>query len=214
MRLLPFIFLTSCTTTGLSSTSPLYPRASLTFAVEGVAFTGVAAVKRKPIQKISVYTPKDSPYLFFTTCHRETVTEKPSTLHEFTYYPQFWVEDTPICLMKLTVISPQGKTLLGFIDPSSEDDVPYALQCNGLPLNPIGNGMCQARAGLVQRVTFSVPTTVEAAQGCNAPKKDGYSYEVALSPGLCLYLFRTSPVNGQPSGKFARLTTYGYTEAL
>lgn len=208
-RILAMLALSACTAnTSLAPVSPSYPRATLSFLVEGVPYPGIAAAQRKTSQKITVYTPKDSPYLFLTSCHRETLFERPGSTFDYTYVPQYWVENTSYCLIKLTLITAQGKTQVGFIDLSSEDDLPYRLQCNGGASAPNGYSICQSRSGLIQRISFDVRTAVESATGCNPPEPDIFSYNIPISPGLCLYVFRAA------DGRFARLTTYGYTEVL
>lgn len=207
-RLFAILTLSACTNASLEPVPITYPRATLPFLIEGIPYTGIAAAQRKTSQKITVNTQKDSPYLFMTTCHREQLFERPALNFDFTYVPQFWIENTSYCLIKFTMISAQGKTLVGFIDLSSEDDLPYRLQCNGSSTSPVGYSICQSRSGLIQRISFDVRVVVEPAKGCSLPEPDGFSYNIPLSSGLCLYVFRAT------DGRFARLTTYGYTEVL
>lgn len=207
--LLPIIF-SSCMTGTLEPPSPQFPRATMPFSVEGAEYRGTAVVQRKVAQKLAFKIPKSSPYFMLTTCHREIVYDNPPEALNYVYAPTQFLENVSSCAMKFTQIDPTGRTTLGFLDFTAEETLGMRVRCNGESKDREGVDFCQARAGLIQSVTFLDPTSSPrralGAKGCSEPKASstGSTYEIEVSPGLCIYSFFQN-------NKYFRLTTYGYT---
>lgn len=199
------LFFTACVETASVSKPPAFPRATLPFTVETISYTGTAVVQRRTSQKITATIPKGTPYFFISTCHREIPFDNPGTTVTYTYIPVYLLENSSSCLTKMTAISPQGVASIGFIDFTSEEDLPYRVHCNGLSTDVNGVSFCQSRAGLIQKVSFTKTTVALQAQGCEPMGGDGFSFTFSLSPGLCIYAFKSGT-------QYGRLTTYGYTD--
>jgi hypothetical protein len=181
-------------------------RATLPFTIEGTPYAGTAVVQRRTYQKITVSVPAKSVKLMVQTCHREEVWDRPPEKFEWAYIPASFIENWGACPMTISIITEQGALLQAMIDFSSNETLPAVHYCNGQRiLSPLGVSLCQAREGLVQRITFDERVEGVGGAGCGAIKQDGFSWNYTVSRGMCVYAFRSSV------GKFHRLTTRGYS---
>ena len=193
---------------GAPATTKTEIRASLPFSVEGTPYVGTAVVQRKTSQKIAVTIPSNSAKLIFRTCHREEVYALPANPWSTYYVPVMWLENWGSCVAIVSVITQKGNLLQSYLDFSSNENLSATSYCNGQKsISTMGATFCQAREGLLQRITFDVDVTNESGTGCPEMVKTGArDFQYAMGKGLCVYAFRAN------DGKTHRLTSRGYTE--
>lgn len=185
-------------------------RADLPFETDGIRYEGTALLQRRTSRKFKFIPPEDTQEMVVTTCHRETFYPVKG-VWEWTYAPRMWLENWDSCLLSVTAATRSGRYRLAVIDFTSNETLPAKTTCNGQDFDGAGGAsFCQARAGLVQLITFDKRVTGKGSERCNQPYSESgastdWRWFVDVSPGLCVYAFTGD-------GKsFHRWTTRGYT---
>lgn len=164
------------------------------------------------------------------TCHREWTKEKAWNVTTkkriflgwskkvlkdkemtFTYTPVN-IEQKWSCITELGGYDKKtGQHSWGLIDYETPDaTVPADMECNGLDIKSNGVGICQAKVGLIQSITFKSEMVVSPSIGCELPKSKGRRFEFPIKRGRCVYAFMTV---AEPH-EINRLTTFGYEDIL
>lgn len=179
-----------------------------------IAHTGFGVVPRKTSRKFRFYLPDDTRELVLTTCHREEFHPKPERVFEWTYAPKPGLENRGSCILTASAITGRGKLHKAIVDFSAGESLPAKLGCNGETIDAKeGVSFCQARAGLVQVLSFRENVEAIGAATCSQPYSErngpsSWQWFVDVSPGFCVYSFRTKAGG---LNRLHRLTTYGYT---
>lgn len=203
--------ITACWCVGCNSGGTIAPsqnvvRASLAGAVEGVAFRGAVVVQRKTSQKIEIAVPEKAVKLILTTCHREEVLDSPPRAWSYNYVPTMFLENWGSCPITISVVTQQGTLQHAIIDFTSNETLGATVYCNGIRTVDLkGATFCQSRVGLLQKIDFADgKVSALASSGCPEPVHDGYSFQIPMGLGLCVYAFRDL------AGGTHRYTTRGY----
>jgi hypothetical protein len=205
--------LVACVATEGALPSQTVDRASLRFTSNGDEHHGTAVIQRASRTVITFHLPRDTQELAISTCHREEFHRDPGETFRWAYVPTFGLENWDTCLVRATAFLSSGRAERALIDWTSNETLPANISCNGVQTKAKnGASFCQSRAGLVQRVTFSENVSARTPERCNKPynkreTETSWEWFVDLSPGLCIYAFRT-----QEGNLLHRLTTYGYTK--
>lgn len=155
--------------------------------------------------------------LTITTCHREIVLDEPkadfwtTNRITYTYRPIKGIEDGMGCLLDIGAYNKEGRHAWATVDFISRlDTLPAKLRCNGSDFDAKGVSICQAKTGLIQKISFPERVKVSPdTEHCNVMKSvDGQNFEYIVPRGECSFYF------GTKDGKFHRHTTLGYESIL
>lgn len=204
MKLLLLLLLAGCATKVPDLMVPGEHYAhELQLEVNGVAYTGVAAVAPAAAYDIKITSPAEEvAFLTVTSCHRQFTTEPPGgtgwlfwkkkQTYAYRYEPMD-LEREVGCHVEIGALDKtDGKHGFGFVDfrhPSLA--LPARLYCNGVEQQGMGLTVCEARAGLEQQIEFDDPVDAVARDGCPEPKllePGKYTYE--MPSGQCQWAFR------------------------
>jgi hypothetical protein len=150
----------------------------------------------------------------FATCHRLVTQDvmaigAADTVANYTYVPNDIEQD--YCPVTVRSIGMYGHHTWALLDMDTVgEDLEATQLCNGMGERFAGVGMCQAREGLYQEITFVNPVIVASGDGCGISDTDPHkSFYYRIPRGVCVHSF----VDTTDSRK-ARLTTIGYDEVL
>jgi hypothetical protein len=209
MKLLILIsfLLVGCATVPVRDVKTFPNEATMPFSVDGVNYVGMAAVPRKTKQIIKYSLPKTAERIVISSCHGAPTALNPSNPYVFEYYPVHLIEDVGLCLLKAEVASKESPLSLAVIDFYGEDvTMPAWVTCNRISLRVGGGSVCQAPAGLIQRITFDEAVLAEPLDGSNKIECDGGNCIYTMTKGYGGYIFR-----GIKTGKDHRHTIRGTT---
>jgi hypothetical protein len=176
----------------------------LKVSVNNIESKGVLVVNKSDNYQIEVEAPDDSDYVTINTCHREIVLRDQKERFKTKIYPTE-IEKDGYCPMIINAFSPKYKFAGAFID-FIDTDLDAGLICNGTDLMSHGSGVCQSKAGLLQRIKFENETiAANPSIGCERLIKNGNSFDIKTSKGKCVYTFKSGD-------KIYRLTMIGYEE--
>lgn len=200
------------------STSVNYQK-DISLEINGEKFTGVAVPKKASQYEIKIKARGKIDMLTITTCHREEKFEEPSSgwfssgkSFTYIYKPNKDIEDTRGCMLDIGAYEKLGgRHSWGVIDfETLTETLASSLKCNGVETRTRGSSICQAKAGLVQKIEFTeVVKTSPDSEICSVmTSEDGKSFTYIMPLGECTFFF------GTKDGKFHRHTTYGYESIL
>lgn len=214
------LLLSSCAGQNQILERGLFYKRDVGIEVNGKSYEGVVVVPKADRYNLVLRPKGKLDLVLVRTCHREFSGEKlsPGFLgigggqFKYEYVPTPGLEDSRVCPLRAEVYeSDKGRHSWALLDFEHPDyTIGYMLQCNGAVSYPRGVGVCQTKAGLLQRIKFQEPIRFAPPEpvGCALPmKKDGV-YEFAASLGECLYHFDTK------DGRLGRLTVVGYEGVL
>jgi len=157
----------------------------------------------------------------FTTCHREQTKENAgesgwfsdSKKRELSYVPTPLEAGEISCPVQLGGYEKKkGRHSWGLVEfehPSLS--MPAKIECNGSVMNATGVSVCQSKAGLLERISFSEKMLTSSKGSCPQLKSnDGKVFQFEIQKGQCVYRFLTM------AGKkrYHRLLTFGYEKIL
>lgn len=183
--------------------------------INGVTYKGVAVPPRAETYEIEVKTVGDINMLTVTSCHREDIFEEPTrgwfkanNKFKYSYRPLKGIEDGRGCLLDIgSYERGKGRHQWATIDfVTATETLPATLTCDGVITKAGPVSICQAKAGLTQRIRFDEPVKVSPDKGCesNLRTENGLLYEYEATKGECLLYF------GTRDGRFHRHVTMGY----
>lgn len=150
-----------------------------------------------------------------TTCHRETVIEANRIFHskkEFDWrYVPTALELDGVCPLFIGAYDTKGQHSWAYVDfRLPTEKLKAHVNCSGLSLDYVGLSVCQARKGLMQRISFKSKVIHNVSDGCSRLDDLGNnSFEISTERGLCHYVF-----SDVKSKQVHRLTVYGYEDVL
>ena len=217
-------FLSSACSTFTQPLDPkLFYKRDIQIEVNGKGYEGVVTIPKASAYQITLRPKGKMDLVLVKSCHREDSAEKSNNggffifkgknEFQYKYKPRQGLEDRRTCPLTVDVYEAEkGRHSWAFLEFEHSD---YALQfkvdCNGHTAVANGVYACQAKNGLVQRVSFPEPVMFWPVkpESCAKPEKKGnWFYEIALSTGECLYHFDTQ------SGVMGKLITIGYQGVL
>lgn len=211
-------FFASCATPEpkLHSAETFYRRDML-IEVDGKTYPGYGVLPLRDEYNFKVTTKHDMDRFLATSCHRQIVEEKvgdtgwfsKKATYKFTFKRASGVEQSDPCPLQLVGSADSNEHSFGFLEfQTSADTLPAVLECDGWKNTYNGVSVCQAKKGLVQKISFQTPVRTAFDSGCELPipsDKKNFVYEIPR--GRCVMVF----CNEQR--QCHRLTTIGYDEA-
>lgn len=212
-------FFIGCSTVAQRLDPKVHYRRDIDLVINGEKFEGVAVPKPSERYEIKIRMKggAEANMLTITTCHREIVMDEPKTgffarnTVTYNYQPIKGIEDGTGCLIDIGAYNKEGRHAWATIDLVSRLDTLSAMvKCNGDSTSAGGVSICQAKTGLIQKVSF--PERVKVSpdnEHCNVMKSaDGQNFEYVIPRGECSFYF------GTKDGKFHRHTSMGYESIL
>lgn len=201
--MLVLLLLSSCSS--LLVPGNLDPKSSyphdLALEINGAEYVGVAAVPWSNRYEIKIEAAGDIDFLTITTCHRQFHTEevggsgwllwKKKNAYLYVYEPTE-LERAIGCHLEIAALDKSNKThgfgFVDFVHPSLQ--LSARKVCNGESRHAIGLTVCEAHAGLEERLEFDVPVKSAAKKGCpSLETSDDKVFEYRVAPGQCEYGF-------------------------
>jgi len=206
------LLLSGCATLG-QSTGALNPDAvfkkTLAFTVNGKTAVGTMTVPAADTYRIDAVFPAKPEVVKISTCHKQVVVEKPTT-NTFFIGAIKGLEDSGYCPVRIDAIDLGGVNSSAYFEIENETLDAFLL-CDGENRKTKGVTVCQAKAGMTQRILFFEEVNFEKMSPDCADmtpmKQLGYGYDFNISKGECVYLF-----HGKKSDTFHRVTTIGYSD--
>jgi hypothetical protein len=209
------LVLSSCASLVSQRLSPdVFYKRDMRMKINGKDYVGVAVPPRADSYEIEIETVGDINMLTVTSCHREQVFEEPTkgwfkagNKFKYSYRPVKGVEDGRGCLLDIgSYERNKGRHQWASVDfVTMTETVPATLTCDGEVRQAGPVSICQAKAGLVQRIRFDRPMRVSPDEGCKVmATADEFVYEYEMPRSECTFYF------GDKDGNFHRLTTLGY----
>lgn len=213
---LAVIFLASCSTSqmGQQLNANTNYRMEIPITVDGVLYSSAATLPQKSSYAISFQT-KDKPLITtITTCHREMSLLTNSSQQSVMFNP-VPIEIADSCPIHIATFSSKiwyrGATLL--LQNPALFSVRASVSCNGESTPVLGMGICQAKTGLLEQVSFQSSMNIGTPnKDCAMPSRsqDSKIWTFTVSSGECQFKFgeQANPVN-----QFI-MTTEGYDSYL
>lgn len=214
------LLLTSCASTNQVLEPNIFYKRDIGIEVNNRTYEGVVVVPKASRYSLLLRPKGKLDLVLVRSCHREFSGEKLSPgflgmgggAFKYEYVPTPGLEDVRVCPLRIEVYeATRGRHSWSLIDFEHESyRLQYLLQCNGSVSRPNGVGVCQTKAGLLQRLTPDEPIRFAPPEpvGCALPMKKNGAYEFAATLGECLYQFDTR------EGKLGRLTVIAYDGVL
>ncbi len=212
MRLLLLLMLLQSCVTQPLSTDTIY-RKDMQIRANGEMFYGVNVLDAKDKYDLAFFWPSNPKKLFFTSCHRQIEWTDPGTWIDrwkiYEYKPDQDLEMKGYCPVEVFYTDVNGNNCWGMIEfRTGREKLPAKLACNGESKDVNGVSACQAKVGLMQKITFPAAATSAVSEGCSVLKTDdGKSFLFEMSRGKCLYVFKSG-------GEIHRLVTFGYDDVI
>ena len=182
--------------------------------INGVAYRGVAVPPRAEVYDLELETVGEINMLTITSCHREDIFEEPSkgwfkagNKFKYTYRPLKGIEDGRGCLLDVgSYEKGKGRHAWGTVDFITDTETLLATTtCDGAVLRTGPVSICQAKAGLTQRIKFDQRMKVSPDKGCEVLRTtDELLYEYEMPKEECVFYF------GSKDGAYHRHTTLGF----
>lgn len=205
---------------GVSIGGDAFPKRDVQLEFEGQRFTGVAVLPARDAYTITMEFPGELNLFTFGDCHMDHSEEdagsgewlRKKNKITYKYAPRFPKEGEycPVIIGGYEA-STEARNAWGFIDfESRKETLPAHLECNGGVIEANGVSVCQAKAGLWQRVTFPVEVDISPDEACPMAKSDdSKTFKFKIAKGFCVYAFVSK------DGKQRhRLSTLGYDKIL
>lgn len=198
----------SCQAPTMMKPEAIYEK-DLIISEGGDKFAGFGVLPRKKAYSFKFEGDSVAKKVRISNCHRDPSLSKDlKKIVPYEFIPSQRAELNGDCVMTVTYLSAAGRHQFGAVTFVDDETLPAKLECNGSRRNTDGVSACQARAGTLQTIDFSVKVAGQTiTPGCNQPQSDNnLDWNITASEGFCLYVFRTDDKD------FHRLTTFGYNE--
>jgi len=178
---------------------------TLRVTIDDQPYRGTGVYPLSETQKITI-SPVITPQVIrITSCHREIFLENPKVPYRFHYDPTD-IESSPACPLEIGVYSIKKGVEYGYIDFITKENLPATIHCNGEIDIAGGVSICQAKKGLVQKISFSDP--VRYKTNCLIMIEKNNTFEYQAPKGICQAIFTDS------QGLLHRHIVYGYEDIL
>lgn len=219
------LVLCSCSTTYQKMELDLFYKRDIPLRVNGEYHYGVTVVPRAEEYDIMVEPQGEMDLVLIRSCHREATWEKQGqkkflgiipigkNQFKYTYVPTQVEKDEFICPLRVeTYSSSSGRHSWAMIDIQDTDRYKLSgkITCMGKKEAFVGVGVCQAKAGLIQRIEFNdvIEFATPKPSQCARPEYHNDAFELEVSAGECIYHARTS------DNRLARITIVGFEGLL
>lgn len=209
-----FLLLTSCITQPLNTNTiyrkDMHIQVDRTWGNAAADIMGTAILEKQIGYNLTFYFYKKPAKFTITSCHREIVMNNPGNGAKYGYYPIPGIEDSDFCPLEFGAFDESGQHSWGIIDfKSGFEKLDAILSCNGEAVVPFsGVSICQSKAKLLQKISFTEPVKNGVSQGCPAVQtKDDKDFMIPMGRGKCLYVFKRGD-------DFHRLITFGYDDVI
>lgn len=213
------LLLSSCSLVSQSLDPDTIYRRDIEVWINDQYFKGIGVPKKADKYEMIIRAAGVINMMTITTCHREEQFEfkdpgwfKKGNVQRWTYVPVKGIEDVRGCMMEIGVFEKKegrhGWAAIDFLD--GFEKVPATLQCDGRTQKVGPVSICQAKAGLVQKISFDRRMLVAPDRDeCKVFRtNDQKEYEFQMPSGECTYYF------GSKEREFHRLTLIGYSGVL
>lgn len=232
MRYLILLILISCSNSPapeLLDAKEFYKR-DMIITVNGETVEGQLVTEKADKYEFLIESKGDLDLFVMTSCHKEETKERAWNVQrtvksglfgwgskkidvknkvEFTYYPTS-IEADGDCPLEFGGFDKNGRHSWGFVDFQSHIyTLPATLECNGETIKSKGTSLCQARSGLIQRLSFKKDVILADNNDCGIEQFDSKVIEFAMPAGKCLLVFRQ-----KDKGEFHKLTLLGYDKII
>jgi hypothetical protein len=207
--------------------SKFYKR-DMIISINGETEEGVIVAKNNSKYSFHVEARGDLDVFIMNSCHKEETKERAWNVKKrvrsglfgwgskmidvkrevsFDFYPNELEQDD--CPLELIGLEKNGKHSWGFVDFENPS---YSLKakmfCNGRIYDLNGVGVCQSRAGLMQKIVFPEKVVVSEKNLCGFKNLDSLSIEFKTPKDKCAVIFKGE------SGNLFKLTILGYEGIL
>jgi hypothetical protein len=210
--------LTSCASLTNQKLDPeVFYKRDMRMKINGVEYRGVAVPPRSEVYDFELETVGDINMLTVTSCHREDVFEEPTkgwfkanNKFKYSYRPLKGIEDGRGCLLDIgSYERTKGRHSWATVDfVTATETLPATITCDGVVLKTGPVSICQAKAGLTQRIRFDQPMKVSPDKWCEANMRteNGLLFEYEIPDGECTFYY------GAKDGRLHRHSTLGYRQ--
>jgi hypothetical protein len=186
------IVLSGCASIDKPLDPTVFYRRDAKLSINGKPSTGVAVLPEQGPYDITVETGGTIDLVKLETCHRFVATEPKGKSFLFHYEPLAGLEDIEGCPVKIEALEKErGRHGWAFMDRKTPGaTLPAKTSCNGEVKDVLGVSICQAKAGLNQRIEFPVPVAAVAEKGCElVPSSGGKIFDYVAVEGECVFAF-------------------------
>ena len=213
--------LLSCASVPQKLDDKTFYKRDMGLTVNGHQAEGVLVVPRATKYDFDIRAKGKLDLFTFTTCHREQTKELAGKRGWFADKSRRKLVFKPVPLERSQFACPvqlggyeriKGRHSWGLVEfehPSLT--LPALVSCNGSEYNARGVSVCQSKAGLLMRITFSEKVIAPQKSVCVILKStDQKTFTFKMPKGQCGFRF----VNLAADEKWHRLTTIGYEKIL
>lgn len=189
----------------------IYYKRDIQITVGDKVSRGTMVLPAQDKYKVELKSPGKMDLLTVASCHREYQKEEVGYEHGWTYAPVKGIEDQVACPLQINGYDKfKGKHAFGYVAFERVDKpLKATILCNGETMQANGVGICQARQGLQQKISFESDVRVASRDRCFWPADKGREFVFTISNRECQFLFKEA----QGEKEFV-LDTIGYEEIL
>lgn len=210
--------LCSCATIPNEIKSDVNYKMDMEITINGVKAVGAVVAPQAPQYNFDIILKGKADLFTYHNCHRDIqISEGGQTglfgdkkRVKFTFIPTEDMEKNESCPLYLNgyEITKQRHSfgLIEFRNPTKTLEA--LVKCSGEKFATIGVGICQAKVGTIQEISFNVDV-INSNKGCPIDKVSDKVFRINMVNGQCQYYFEQRSGNKQ-----YRLTTYGYSQTL
>lgn len=198
--------------------------------VNGETLEGALVAKKAENYKFNIESRGNLDLFVMTSCHKEETKEAAWNVQktvrsglfgwgrkkidvknqvEFTHFPNA-LEAAGDCPLELAGYDKNGRHSWGLVDFESDTyKLPAKVECNGRTIETSGTSICQARAGLVQRISFEDYVVLAENNDCGISHDGGKSLEFTMPKGKCVMVFGDGARE-----RFHKITLIGYDKII
>jgi hypothetical protein len=191
-------------------------RRTLELDVNSMKGVGNLVAPQAPSYNLKLKADMDLDFLVLKSCNREVIAEKNGSSFVYNYSPLPGIEDNRACPVMITGVEKStAKKVWGYLDFQDQRNLlPATVKCNGEMKRYGGVSVCQAKAGLIQRIEFDGEALGEALTDihpdCALTQINPKTFEFKMARGLCYFKF----VEKAAPNRFHRLSSFGWDEIL
>lgn len=198
--------------------------------VNGLTVEGSTVASKSQKYDISIESKGNLDLFVMTSCHKEETKERAWNVKKtvrsglfgwgkkkidlknqvnFTYYPNK-LEAEGDCPLEFGGYDKNGKHSWGFLDfESNKYTLKADIECNGIERKNRTTSHCQARSGLIQRISFKENVILAENNDCGIIQKDQKIIEFEMPSGKCVLVF-----SNVGALSFHKMTLLGYDKII
>ncbi len=208
LALISSFYLFGCSTAGYVKMNPeLEYQRDLVYEVEywdekkkawsqKLKYVGVGVVPRASKYRVTLYAVGKADIMVLTSCHRQIpVTSQKARWftkgHTFEFSPSEELETNSPCAIEMAVLEKKkGKHGWAYlVIAHATANLPSETKCNGSQQKWHGTSFCQAKAGLLQEISFDRTMGVTYYGNCKLGPVSGDLWRYKIPRSLCILSF-------------------------